>query len=325
MESAWEGASRRPASSPFDAIGWEIRDALIGDPESPAFEQRGVEFPEDLVAERHQHRGPRRYLSADAWTGRSARTRSSGIDRPRCRHDRRVGPTRAASSRARTTPRRSNDELTHVLLHQDGGVLDSRDRGSNVGFEEAPRSARPASRLTPLVSTPRESCRSARSSRAEAGSAARSMTRRCFSQVVAVTANGAERVLRAKLRNGGFVEATPDHVVKARRRTARRLAADGPTRWCCACTSIPTGRRSASRLWSRRERVPSMNDGFPDGCRGFRRARIRQAEAALAGWLQADGFVGQYKTAQPLAPRLSSRLEQQRPRLGHGRPRHRSP
>src|SRR3954465_3982842 len=30
---------------PFDEIEWEIRDAIIGDPESPAFEQRGVEFP----------------------------------------------------------------------------------------------------------------------------------------------------------------------------------------------------------------------------------------------------------------------------------------
>src|SRR5688572_25131038 len=30
---------------PFDAIEWEIRDAVIGDPENPAFEQRGVEFP----------------------------------------------------------------------------------------------------------------------------------------------------------------------------------------------------------------------------------------------------------------------------------------
>src|SRR3954463_10722559 len=30
---------------PFDQIEWEIRDAVIGDPQSPAFEQRGVEFP----------------------------------------------------------------------------------------------------------------------------------------------------------------------------------------------------------------------------------------------------------------------------------------
>ena len=30
---------------PFEAIDWEIRDAVIGNPEKPAFEQRGVEFP----------------------------------------------------------------------------------------------------------------------------------------------------------------------------------------------------------------------------------------------------------------------------------------
>ena len=30
---------------PFDCIEWEIRDALIGDPAQPAFEQRDVEFP----------------------------------------------------------------------------------------------------------------------------------------------------------------------------------------------------------------------------------------------------------------------------------------
>src|SRR5258708_39843605 len=34
-----------PGTHPFDEIEWEIRDALIGDPAAPAFEQRGVEFP----------------------------------------------------------------------------------------------------------------------------------------------------------------------------------------------------------------------------------------------------------------------------------------
>src|SRR5690606_3557514 len=34
-----------PGKHPFDAIEWEIRDAVIGDPAKPAFEQRGVEFP----------------------------------------------------------------------------------------------------------------------------------------------------------------------------------------------------------------------------------------------------------------------------------------
>ena len=34
-----------PGVHPFDAVEWEIRDAVIGDPAKPAFEQRGVEFP----------------------------------------------------------------------------------------------------------------------------------------------------------------------------------------------------------------------------------------------------------------------------------------
>src|SRR5215210_7674959 len=34
-----------PGVHPFDEIEWELRDAVIGDPANPAFEQRGVEFP----------------------------------------------------------------------------------------------------------------------------------------------------------------------------------------------------------------------------------------------------------------------------------------
>ncbi|MSO42134.1 MAG: hypothetical protein EXQ70_09645 [Solirubrobacterales bacterium] len=34
-----------PDTHPYDELEWELRDALIGDPEKPAFEQRGVEFP----------------------------------------------------------------------------------------------------------------------------------------------------------------------------------------------------------------------------------------------------------------------------------------
>src|SRR5829696_3137385 len=34
-----------PGVHPYDELEWETRDAVIGDPEKPAFEQRGVEFP----------------------------------------------------------------------------------------------------------------------------------------------------------------------------------------------------------------------------------------------------------------------------------------
>ena len=36
---------RSRARTPSTAVEWEIRDAVIGDPANPAFEQRGVEFP----------------------------------------------------------------------------------------------------------------------------------------------------------------------------------------------------------------------------------------------------------------------------------------
>ncbi len=35
----------REGEHPFDQVEWELRDAVIGDPANPAFEQRGVEFP----------------------------------------------------------------------------------------------------------------------------------------------------------------------------------------------------------------------------------------------------------------------------------------
>src|SRR3954454_21902205 len=34
-----------PGVHPYDELEWETRDAIIGDPEKPAVEQRGVEVP----------------------------------------------------------------------------------------------------------------------------------------------------------------------------------------------------------------------------------------------------------------------------------------
>ena len=116
-------------------------------------------------------------------------------------------------------------------------------------------------------------------------------------QVVAVKANGRKRVLRAKLRNGSFVEATPDHVVKA---VADRRTAPVWLRM----DQLEPGMRL--HLHPHRAKVgepalvaagagASMSDAFSETDAQDSDARIRQAEAALAGWLQADGFVGQYE------------------------------
>src|ERR1700742_3065023 len=69
---------------PFDEIEWETRDALIGDPSKPAFEQRGVEFPKtwtqnatNIVSQKYfrgQMNSPERESSVKQMVGRVAGT-----------------------------------------------------------------------------------------------------------------------------------------------------------------------------------------------------------------------------------------------------------
>src|SRR3989304_4608634 len=69
---------------PFDEVEWETRDALIGDQESPAFEQREVEFPTtwsqnatNIVAQKYfrgQNGSPQRERSVKQMIGRVAGT-----------------------------------------------------------------------------------------------------------------------------------------------------------------------------------------------------------------------------------------------------------
>src|SRR3954449_2726561 len=120
--------------SPFDAVEWEIRDAVIGDPEKPAFEQRGVEFPKswsqnatNIVAQKY-FRGrmdsPERESSVKQMIFRVAGTiagwgRETGYF--------------ASSEDADAF----EDELTHILLHQMAAF--NSPVWFNVGFEEHPQ------------------------------------------------------------------------------------------------------------------------------------------------------------------------------------------
>lgn len=93
-------------------------------------------------------------------------------------------------------------------------------------------------------------------------------------RVVAVQHNGVKPVFRISLANGNRVEATDDHLV---------LACD---RHKSARTWRPVSElRPGMRLIQRTDTtIESPGD------------TMLEAEAALAGWLQADGFVGQYAT-----------------------------
>jgi ribonucleoside-diphosphate reductase alpha chain len=119
---------------PFDQIEWEIRDAVIGNPESPAFEQRGVEFPKswsqnatNIVAQKYfrgQLGSPERESSVKQMIGRVAGT-ISGWGRQ--------GGYFASEENAEAFEM----ELTAILLNQKAAF--NSPVWFNVGFEETPQ------------------------------------------------------------------------------------------------------------------------------------------------------------------------------------------
>ncbi|MGN6274909.1 MAG: vitamin B12-dependent ribonucleotide reductase [Solirubrobacterales bacterium] len=123
-----------PGVHPFDQIEWEIRDAVIGDPENPAFEQRGVEFPKtwsqnatNIVAQKYfrgQLGSPERESSVKQMIGRVAGTISDWG---------REGGYFASEEDADAFEM----ELTAILLNQKAAF--NSPVWFNVGFEETPQ------------------------------------------------------------------------------------------------------------------------------------------------------------------------------------------
>jgi ribonucleoside-diphosphate reductase alpha chain len=119
---------------PFDEVEWEVRDAIIGDPENPAFEQRGVEFPKswsqnatNIVAQKY-FRGKlgseERESSVKQMIGRVAGTISNwGRDLGYFASDQDADAFEA--------------ELTSILLNQKAAF--NSPVWFNVGFEEQPQ------------------------------------------------------------------------------------------------------------------------------------------------------------------------------------------
>jgi ribonucleoside-diphosphate reductase alpha chain len=123
-----------PGTHPFDEIEWETRDALIGNPESPAFEQRDVEFPKswsqnatNIVAQKYfrgQLDTEKRESSVKQMIGRVAGTISDWG---------RAGGYFASAEDAKAF----EAELTAILLNQKAAF--NSPVWFNVGFEETPQ------------------------------------------------------------------------------------------------------------------------------------------------------------------------------------------
>ncbi len=96
-----------------------------------------------------------------------------------------------------------------------------------------------------------------------------------ITRVTAVKDNGVKPVFRINLLNGNWIEATADHLVLAR--TTKKSA----PQWK-RVDELAVGDRLSQRVDT------TILSNSPDA--------MRVAESALAGWLQGDGFVGQYET-----------------------------
>ena len=91
---------------PFDEVEWDIRSAVIGNEKgSVVFEQRDVEIPR-FWSQQATNIVVSKYFRG---TDRHARARAvrEAADRPRRRHDHRLGASSRSTSRAKTTCRRS--------------------------------------------------------------------------------------------------------------------------------------------------------------------------------------------------------------------------
>ncbi len=124
----------RPGVHPFDELEWEIRDAVIGNPAKPAFEQRDVEFPKswsqnatNIVAQKYfrgQMGTPRRERSVKQMVGRVAGTIAEWG---------RKGSYFASAADSDAF----EAELSHILVNQLAAF--NSPVWFNVGFEEQPQ------------------------------------------------------------------------------------------------------------------------------------------------------------------------------------------
>ena len=280
-----------PGRDPFDEIEWELRDAFIPGKDGPVFEQKGVEFPKfwsqtatNIVAQKYfrgRMSSPERESSVRQMIGRVVDTVGRwGRD----------GGYFDEEEQAETF----EAELKAILVNQLASF--NSPVWFNVGFEEKPQ----CSACMPydqLVSTPAGMVPIGELVLGEQiGHEVYDSSG--VTRIVAVKANGVRPVYRVMLRNGSFVEATPDHVVRAvreRRAEPEWLRVDElevGMRMHLHPHRAKVAERALVHVGSGLPESPELDDLFA----AHADRRVVVAEAALAGWLQADGFVGQYET-----------------------------
>ncbi|RBY80683.1 ribonucleoside-diphosphate reductase [Geodermatophilus sp. TF02-6] len=254
---------------PYDEVTWERRDVVMTNwrDGSINFEQRGVEFPAEWSINATNIVTTKYFRGALGTPQRESSLRQL-IDR--------VVLTYGAAGREHGYFASEGDaevfehELTWMLLHQYFSF--NSPVWFNVGTS-APQQVSACQPYDALVSTPGGLIPIGELVENDAVGTkvfdAYGLTR-----VLAAKANGVKEVLRIHTKAGYVLDVTADHLVW-------KVSGTGTGRFVEAGTLRPGDRLE----WHRRDAY------------GEAQLDVREiAEAALAGWLQSDGFVGQYET-----------------------------
>ncbi|MCY7373656.1 MAG: hypothetical protein LH461_08155, partial [Spirochaetaceae bacterium] len=254
---------------PYDEVTWERRDVVQQNwkTNETIFEQRGVEFPDFWSVNASTIVTTKYFRGALGTEAREVSLRQL--------LDRVVLTYRAAGEQhgyfaSPADAEIFEHELTWALLHQVFSF------NSPVWFNVGTSSPQQVSACQPyeaLVSTPAGLVPIGKLVEDDAVGT-KVYDAHGLTSVVATKANGVKDVLRLHAKAGYTLDVTADHLVW-------KSTSEGTGRFVEAGTLQPGDQLE----WHRR-------DSFGES----EFVQVEQAEAALAGWMQSDGFVGQYAT-----------------------------
>ncbi|MGI8799076.1 MAG: LAGLIDADG family homing endonuclease [Pseudonocardia sp.] len=253
---------------PYDEVTWQRRDVVMTNWRDGTvnFEQRGVEFPD--------------FWSVNATNIVTSKYFRGAVGTPVREHSLRQLIDRVVSKyvaagldngyfATETDAEVFGEELTWMLLHQVFSF------NSPVWFNVGTSSPQQVSACQPydaLVSTPAGLIPIGRLVEDDAVGT-KVYDAHGLTKIVATKSNGVREVLRLHTKAGHTLDVTSDHVVW-------KSTAPGSGQWVEAGTLKPGDQLE----WHRR---PAHGESEI--------VVAEVAEAALAGWLQSDGFVGQYE------------------------------
>jgi ribonucleoside-diphosphate reductase alpha chain len=258
----------KPGVHPYDEITWERRDVVMTNwrDGSVNFEQYGVEYP-DFWSVNAANIVTTKYFRGALGTERREWSLKQVIDRV-------VKTYRAAGEKygyfvAPEDAEIFEHELTHALVHQVFAF------NSPVWFNVGTASPQQVSACQPYDALVTTAAGLVPIGRLVEGDAVgtKIYDAHGLTTVVATKHNGVKEVLRITTKSGHVLDVTRDHLVW-------RHTGQGSGRFVEAGT-LEVGDQLN---WHRRF-VESEQDI----------TELAMAEAALAGWLQSDGFVGQYE------------------------------